>query len=1445
MGALFASGTGQVWLSAEPDRSCSQTIAQKYVTERLRQPIQIAGASVAMKSNRVMLTENRELQALGCSSSTRREQVFFFYPRVLRDGLDRSTVELAPNDTTQSSYTVLNDGGSMSASHKWKAQYFFWTVCFLSLFHFAGLPLAAQDPTAQTAVNNVESLGTIPASQPLAGLGFNIDTTNEWEFVLAASAGTTHVRFQCSWSEIEAQTAPPSNTSGGYALSPNCAKALALSKKYGMHPTIIAAFGAPFHQILTVSVPNGAAAGDKTLNVQFSSGVGGDSLASMVAFDDGILASNGNQLSGRNSYAGDLITAVNRTDDTHATLTLASALSSGLPANATSTYTINEYLTPPAATTSANDPSVTAYSDYAHFLAQSIAAAGMTGEVEIWNEPPWSPDPWDVRQNFYDAFPGPGIPGPLASNQPNWGFAAALSRASYTVAGVSYVWAGTNKSADNSLLTPALLLNTGTSFVQPATNVQTESIHPYGNNPEDDIWSEACVKSSILPNPLKPLYFMHCNLDSNSSSNVVELEQLNLIAKVLNPKGGIAHSITETGFSLSGGDLAHEARFVMRQFLAYQAVGVTPVEFYRLYDTSPDDLTFTNVSTNAPLPAFTAISGLMADLATIKGAPVVSATASNLPSIVSYGGFFPLDTVAIVGSRAGDNANSEVFAVWQRSHVSGSAKWGSSSSPTAVPVTIAVPTGSTAVSVLNLDTRTPVAFTVSGQQITFSVSDDPVEVLVEPVVANAPTATGIAIAPGTASIVEGVALNFSCTATLSDGTTAACASPVYSSSNAGVASVSSNVVTGLTPGSATITASVVGVASSASAQVTVTAPAATVTAISIAPGTASVVEGAALNFSCTATLSNGTTSKCASPVYSSSNAGVASVSSNVVTGLTPGSATITASVVGVAASASAQVTVMAPAAMSGALTALPATGITYGAPVSLTETIPAVGGGCTTSSAVFSSGALVLGGASFVGSPQASPTSCIATITTTALPAGADQVAATSAAEGAFGAISSATTVSVAAAPGGGDTLAVGPTSTTAGSPVTMVFKLPGVAGAAAPATGSVVFISKGITLGKGVLTTTGTGTGAVTTATLVSSSLTVGADVVTGMYAGDQNYGPANPTAMETVTSKPTGNPTTAASIALSGLAHTYNGAEQGVSVATTPAGIAYEVTYNGTSGAPIGAGTYAVIATITDPAYSAQPATGELTISKGQSKLTWTPYTTVSSPDVAIGANVLNAQCSEPGEVAYTAVSQDAAPLAVTPASFLTVGQYTLTGVCTPLDSKDYASSSGSVSLSVINDTVFVSNLVGDVSMFFNNGVSQGPDTTSGGVGVAVDRSGNVWSINSSGNSVTKFDKTGAMLSVSTGGGLSSPKALAVDDSGRVWIANGGGTLSALQTDGTPASTAAYANPALSGPTSVAIDFKGSVWVANESSNTITEVIGVAAPTVTPMIAEVTQPQ
>ena len=1305
---------------------------------------------------------------------------------------------------------------------------------------------------------------------------------------------------------------------------------------------------------------------------------------------------------------------MNQTDPTHATLTLASALSSALPADGTTTYTINEYLFPPAATTGLLDPSVTAYANYSLFLAQSIAAAGMTGEVEIWNEPPWSPDPWDARLNFYDVFPGPGIPGPLSGNMPNWGFAAALSRKSYAVPGVSYVWAGTNKSADNSLLAPGMLLNTGTLFVQPATNVKSESIHPYGNNPEDDIWSEACVKKSILPNPLKPLYFTRCNLDSNSTSNVVELEQLNLIAKILNANGGIGHSITETGFSLSGGDLAHEARFVMRQFLAYQAVGITPVEFYRLYDTSPDDLTFTNLSTNAPLPAFTAISGLMSDLAAIKGLPVTPVSTSNLPSIVSYGGFFPLDTVSIVGSRPRDTANSEVFTVWQRSHVAGAAKWATSASPAAVPVTIAIPKGSNAVAVVNLDTRAAVAFTVSSQQITFAVSDDPIEVLIEPTPPTAPTVTSIAIAPATASVLEGAVQSFSCTATLSDGTTAPCTlpvysssnpsiasvsnnavtgvlpgtatitvsvtgaspasavmtvaappttvtsisitpaaasvvqgaalsfsctaalsngttsactlpvytssnpsiasvlrnavtgvlpgtatitvsaagaspasavvtvtappttvasisitpaaasvaegavltlncaatlsngttspciSPVYSSSNPSIASVSNNSVTGIVPGSATITVSVTGV-SPASAVVTVTAPPTTVTSISITPGGASVVEGGVLSFSCTAALSDGTTSSCSSPVYTSSNSNVASVSSNVVTGVLPGNVTITASVAGGPPPASALLTVTAPPPISGTLTVSPAAGVTYGSPVVLTETSPALAGACPTSNLIFSSGGLPLGVANLVASPISAPTSCIGTVTTTSLPVGTDQISAMSSAEGSFGPIASTATVIVAAIPGTGDTLSVGPTSSTEGSPVTIVFKLPSVPGAAVPATGSVIFASKGTTLGTAELKTTGSGTNAVTTATFLTSSLAVGTDTVTGIYGGDQNYGSANPTAMETVTAAPK----VSASITLSSLTHIYNGEAQAAAVATVPAGITYDVAYNGSSNVPINAGAYSVVATITDPLYAAQTATGTLTISKEQSKLSWTPYTTVLSPDVEIGPNVLNARCSVPGEITYTAQPSNSDAITVSSASLLAVGHYSLTGACVPSDATNYDSSSTSVLFSVIRDSVFVANLSGEVSSFFDNGVPQKQNSIGGGIGVAVDPSGNLWSINSTGDSVSRFDRTGTMLSVSTGGGLSSPKALAVDASGRVWVVNGTGTISSLRTDGSPASPTAYSNPDLKGPISVSVDFKGSVWVANESSNSVTEVIGVAAPTVTPLVLEEAEPQ
>jgi len=595
---------------------------------------------------------------------------------------------------------------------------------------------ATQPVSGGGSVTTVESLGAIPASQAVNGLGFNITAGNNWEFQMAAAAGATHARYQCSWVSTENQTPPPGNgaASPQFTLQPDCQAALASAAAVGMHSTIVAAYGSPYHQILTVTVPNGAPAGATTLNVQFATGSGGDTLATMAPFYDTIISSSNLPITNKHSYAGGLITGISLQDATHATLTLASGLSAALPPGTSTQYVVNEYLHPPPQSFSPTDPSVLAYARYAGFLASKISASGVTGEVEIWNEPPWSDDPWDDRYDFYDNQPVPVSPGPQTTYLPNWGFAAAIQAQASPAAGVTYNWGGTEKTGGNSLLNPQMLANTGVVYQQPNTIVTTESFHPYGNNPEDELWIEPCLAATISIHAAAAGNFASCNL-AGVGPNLAYAVQLSLIEKAINPSWGIGHNITETGFEGAMGDNLHKARFVMRQFLGYQAAGVTPIEFYRLYDTSTDDFSFVNPTANAdgthsPLPAYTAVAGLMSDLGKIKLAPVAPYTASTLPTVAGYKGTYPLDTVSLVGARSGDTANSILFAVWQRSNTSGT--WATLSSPAAAPVTLTIPAGLSVAAVLNLDTRAEVSYTSAGQQITFSVSDDPVEVLVEP-----------------------------------------------------------------------------------------------------------------------------------------------------------------------------------------------------------------------------------------------------------------------------------------------------------------------------------------------------------------------------------------------------------------------------------------------------------------------------------------------------------------------------------------------------------------------------------------------------------------------------------------------------------------------------------------------------------------------------------------
>lgn len=76
-------------------------------------------------------------------------------------------------------------------------------------------------------------------------------------------------------------------------------------------------------------------------------------------------------------------------------------------------------------------------------------------------------------------------------------------------------------------------------------------------------------------------------------------------------------------------------------------------------------------------------------------------------------------------------------------------------------------------------------------------------------------------------------------------------------------------------------------------------------------------------------------------------------------------------------------------------------------------------------------------------------------------------------------------------------------------------------------------------------------------------------------------------------------------ATVTLSNLAQTYDGAPKPVTVSTAPGGLTVNVSYNGSATPPVNAGSYAVVATIADPIYLGS-ATGTLVIGKADAVVT-----------------------------------------------------------------------------------------------------------------------------------------------------------------------------------------------------------------------------------------------
>jgi streptogramin lyase len=129
-----------------------------------------------------------------------------------------------------------------------------------------------------------------------------------------------------------------------------------------------------------------------------------------------------------------------------------------------------------------------------------------------------------------------------------------------------------------------------------------------------------------------------------------------------------------------------------------------------------------------------------------------------------------------------------------------------------------------------------------------------------------------------------------------------------------------------------------------------------------------------------------------------------------------------------------------------------------------------------------------------------------------------------------------------------------------------------------------------------------------------------------------------------------------------------------------------------------------------------------------------------------------------------------------------------------------------------------------------------------------VAIDAAGNVWVPNAIG-SVTELLAGCATLSCTahnftpSGNNFNSPEDVAIDAAGNVWVTNVGGPPFGVTELTSSGALAGDFDPNLgagfSEPFGVAIDSAGDVWVTNESGNSVTELIGVAKPVLTPLVA------
>lgn len=231
----------------------------------------------------------------------------------------------------------------------------------------------------------------------------------------------------------------------------------------------------------------------------------------------------------------------------------------------------------------------------------------------------------------------------------------------------------------------------------------------------------------------------------------------------------------------------------------------------------------------------------------------------------------------------------------------------------------------------------------------------------------------------------------------------------------------------------------------------------------------------------------------------------------------------------------------------------------------------------------------------------------------------------------------------------------------------------------------------------------------------------------------------------------------------------------------------------------------------------------------------LTWNPATTIIYGNA--GSKVLNASANVAGNSTYSATPTGGGSSTniTSGTSSLPVGTYNNTVTFTPSVS-GYSTAGWTLPLTVSGESVWILGNAGGLGELAGNGYGITSSAyPSANEAVAIDHSGNVWTAGSSSPALEETSQTGSIEKTPTGGGLSSTvTALAIDGNGQVWVSNEGNTISLFTNGGTAVSpTGGIVDPStLSSPSGIAVDLGGSVWIANGGNNTLTRVLGAAAP-------------